>query len=117
MSSVSLAGTCAADRRAVCGAVPPDQRCPGEGNVLEVVGVEAKAFADGQVIVIRAFRHRDAGSSAKEPEVGRPPLVHRMKRTNATDITDCCKRILDEPEFKHEYVTHLVARLTCASER
>lgn len=67
--------------------------------------------------VIRTYRNRDADFSAKEAEVGRPPLVHRMRRTNATDITDCCKRSLRETEFKHDYVTHLVARVTCAGGR
>ncbi|MFE0777002.1 hypothetical protein [Streptomyces sp. NPDC058861] len=67
--------------------------------------------------VIRAYRHRDADFSAKEAEVGRPPLVHRMRRTNTTDITDCCRRSLDEPEFKYDYVTHLVASVTCPGRR
>ncbi|MEV6581374.1 hypothetical protein AB0M92_24800 [Streptomyces sp. NPDC051582] len=67
--------------------------------------------------VVQAYRNRDEDFSAKEAEVGRPPLVHRMRRTNTTGITDCCKRSLDETEFKHDYVTHLVARVTCAGRR
>ena len=67
--------------------------------------------------VLRAYRSRDEDFSAKEAEVGRPPLVHRMRRTNTTGITDCCKRSLDGPEFKYDYVTYLVAKVTCEGRR
>ncbi|MFE2271399.1 hypothetical protein ACFXB4_19395 [Streptomyces lavendulae] len=63
--------------------------------------------------LVQMYRNRDADFSAKEAEVGRPPLVHRVRRTNTTSITDCCKRDLDEPEFKYDYITHLVAKVTC----
>ncbi|MEU7072979.1 hypothetical protein AB0B30_27990 [Streptomyces narbonensis] len=68
-------------------------------------------------MLVRAYRSRDEDFSAKEAEVGRPLLVHRMRRTNTTSITDCCKRSLDEPELKYDYVTHLVAKVTCEGRR
>lgn len=67
--------------------------------------------------IVAMYRRREEDFARKEAEIGRAPLVHRMKRTNTSRITDCCKRSLDEPEFEYDYVSHLTAKVTCPEDK